>query len=481
MTARTRPLPGKLTMVLTKVLPFADATSEGLPLNQLLRLSLFQVSVGMATIMLMGTLNRVMIVELGVPALVVSLMIALPIVSAPFRALLGFRSDNHRSAIGWKRVPYLWFGTLWQFGGLSIMPACLLVLSGQQTYGPWWAGQVLAAIAFLMTGIGMHMTQTAGLSLAADRASDETRPRVVALLYVMFLVGSGISAIVVGSLLRDFTPIRLIQVVQGTAVATVVLNVIALWKQEKVRPMTAAERGEPRPRFVDAWADFVAGGLAGRLLLVVALGTMGFNMQDVLLEPYGGQVMGLSVSATTLLTASQAAGALLGFALAARWLARGIAPFRMGARGLVVGFAAFGCILLSHPAGSVFLIFLGTALIGLGGGLFSVSTLTTAMSLPVRGQAGRGLALGAWGAAQATAMGLAIIIGGVVRDGLNGLALSGGLGPRLTGIATGYDAVYLLEICLLGATLIAVRSLVRKLDFPSTAASPRIGLADFPT
>jgi BCD family chlorophyll transporter-like MFS transporter len=146
-----------------------------------------------------------------------------------------------------------------------------------------------------------------------------------------------------------------------------------------------------------------------------------------------------------------------------------------------VGFAAFACILLSHPAGSVFLIFLGTALIGLGGGLFSVSTLTTAMSLPVRGQAGRGLALGAWGAAQATAMGLAIIIGGVVRDGLNGLALSGALGPRLTGIATGYDAVYLLEICLLGATLVAVRSLVRKLDYPSTAASPRIGLADFPT
>ena len=82
----------------------------------------------MATVLLLGTLNRVMIVELGVPAMVVAAMIALPVLSAPFRALLGFRSDTHRSAIGWKRVPYIWFGSLWQFGGLAIMPFALIVL-----------------------------------------------------------------------------------------------------------------------------------------------------------------------------------------------------------------------------------------------------------------------------------------------------------------------------------------------------------------
>ncbi len=97
-------------------LPFADAASEGLPLGQLLRLSLFQVSVGMCSVLLLGTLNRVMIVELAVPATVVALMIALPVLSAPFRALMGHRSDNHRSALGWKRIPYLWFGSLWQMG-----------------------------------------------------------------------------------------------------------------------------------------------------------------------------------------------------------------------------------------------------------------------------------------------------------------------------------------------------------------------------
>ena len=195
----------------TRLLPFSDAASDDLPLGQLLRLALFQVSVGMAGVMLLGTLNRVMIVELSVPATLVAIMVALPVLIAPFRAFLGFKSDNYRSAIGWKRIPYLWFGTLWQFGGLAIMPACLLVLGGDVTHEVPFAGEVLAALAFIMTGLGMHMTQTAGLALAADRATDETRPRVVALLYVMFLIGIGLSAIVIGWLLRDFTPLLLIR------------------------------------------------------------------------------------------------------------------------------------------------------------------------------------------------------------------------------------------------------------------------------
>ena len=217
-------------------MPFADAASADLPIGQLWRLALFQVSVGMAQVLLLGTLNRVMIVELCVPAMVVALMISLPVLVAPFRALLGHRSDTYRSALGWKRVPYLWFGSLWQMGGLAVMPFALIVLSGDQYKGPAWAGEVLAALAFLMTGLGMHMIQTAGLALAADRATDDTRPRVVAMLYVMYLVGMGISALIVGFLLRNYEPLWLVQVVQGCGAATLILNVIAFWKQERVAP-----------------------------------------------------------------------------------------------------------------------------------------------------------------------------------------------------------------------------------------------------
>lgn len=466
-----------LKAISLRALPFADAASDQLPLGQLLRLSLFQVSVGMASVMLLGTLNRVMIVELSVPAMIVAVMIALPVLIAPFRALLGFRSDTYRSAIGWKRVPYLWFGSLWQMGGLAVMPFALLVLGGDPVHHVPFAGEVLAAMAFLMTGLGLHMTQTAGLALAADRATEETRPRVVALLYVMFLAGMGVSALLIGWLLRDFDELLLVRVVQGAALVGLLLNLIALWKQEQVRPMSKAERAAPRPQFKEAWSDLSDGTRIGRLLFVVFAGTMAFNMQDVLLEPYGGEILGLSVSATTLLTAMWAAGALAGFAFAGKRLGTGSSPYRLAATGCIAGLGAFSAVIFSAPMQSPGLFYIGASLIGFGGGLFAVATLTAAMTLPVENM--RGLALGAWGAAQATAAGLSIAIGGTVRDIVNTQALTGGWGEALMSPATGYSVVYHTEIALIFLTLIALGPLVAR-----SHASPRtdrIGLADFPT
>ncbi|MGV8954690.1 MAG: PucC family protein [Cypionkella sp.] len=463
-------------------MPFADAVSEGLTFLQLLRLSLFQVSVGMASVLLLGTLNRVMIVELSVPATVVAAMIALPVISAPFRALLGHKSDTHKSWIGWKRIPYLWFGSLWQMGGLAIMPFALIVLSGDQVHGPEWAGKALAGIAFLMTGVGMHMTQTAGLALASDRATDETRPRVVAFLYVMNLLGMAISAIILGLLLRDFDEIKLVRVVQGCGVVTILLNLTALWKQEKVRPMSKEEMEAPRPIFHEGWRDLLAGGTAGRLLLVVMMGTMGFQMQDVLLEPYGAEILGLSVGATTWLTACNAMGALVGFLLAGRGLSQGHDMFRMSGRGLLVGVVAFLMVTFAAPMHSIVLFFVGAWCIGLGAGLFAVSTLTAAMALPEQGYAGRGLVLGAWGAAQATAAGLSIAIGGGLRDMMGAYAMQGHLGQIFATKTFGYAFVYQIEIVVLFATLIALAPLVRVSLFTAKtkADTARMGLVDFP-
>ncbi|WP_299658024.1 PucC family protein [uncultured Tateyamaria sp.] len=465
-----------------KALPFADAASEDLPMGQLLRLSLFQVSVGMASVMLLGTLNRVMIVELSVPAMIVAVMIALPVLSAPFRALLGFRSDTYRSAIGWKRIPYIWFGALWQFGGLAIMPFALLVLGGDTVHDIPFAGEVLAGLAFLMTGLGIHMTQTAGLALASDRATDETRPRVVAMLYVMFLVGMGISALIIGGILSNYSSLTLIRVVQGSAVVGAVLTFIALWKQESVTPMSRAEREAPRPLFRDAWNDYAAGGKAGRLLACVFVGTMAFNMQDVLLEPYGGEILGLSVSATTILTALWAAGALTGFIWAGRRLAKGSNSYRLAGGGILAGIWAFSLVIFAAPMQANVLFYAGATLIGFGGGLFAVSTLTAAMAMPAKGVAGRGLALGAWGAAQATAAGVAIALGGTLRDWIGGIAMTGAWGDGLASPATGYSFVYHTEIGLLFVTLIILGPLVRT-PGPLTERKDvtPLGLADFPT
>ena len=188
------------TQVAERFLPFADAATPELPLGRILRLSLFQVSVGMAMVLLTGTLNRVMIIELGASASVVAAMVSLPLLFAPLRALIGFRSDHHQSILGWKRVPYIWLGTLMQFGGLAVLPFALLVMSGEG-HGSAVIGEIGAAFAFLLVGAGLHGTQTAGLALATDLAGEEQRPRVIALLYVMLLAGMMVSALVIGRLL----------------------------------------------------------------------------------------------------------------------------------------------------------------------------------------------------------------------------------------------------------------------------------------
>jgi len=442
-----------------RFLPFADAASPDLPLSRLLRLSLFQVSVGMALVLLIGTLNRVMIVELGVSASLVAVMVSLPLVFAPFRALIGFKSDTHRSELGWRRVPYIWMGTLVQFGGLAIMPFALLVLSGagNAAEAPAWIGQVAAAFAFLLVGAGIHITQTVGLALATDLSDPESQPKVVGLMYVMLLVGMILSAILFGVVLRDFSPGRLIQVIQCSAVITLILNSTALWKQE------ARDRSRRliinQPSFKESWNTFCQGDHSIRRLLAIGLGTMAFAMEDVLLEPYGGEILQLSVSATTVLTATLALGGLFGFSLASNVLSRGFNPFLMAKRGALVGIPAFIAVIAAAPIQSPLLFSAGVFLIGFGGGLFSHGTLTATMNLAPPNQ--RGLALGAWGAVQATGAGLAVALGGIIRDLINALAVRRMLGESLAGPATGYISVYLIEIILLVVTVLAMLPLIK--------------------
>lgn len=456
----------------TRFLPFADAASETLPLARLLRLSVFQISVGMAAVLLTGTLNRVMILELGVPSALVAVMVALPFLFAPARALVGYKSDTHRSLLGWRRVPYIWFGSLLQFGGLAIMPFALLLLQSQTT-GPNWAGPVAAALAFLMTGAGIHTVQTAGLALATDIAPEDSRPRVVALVHVMLLVGMLISALVFSVLLDNFSAQRLIQVVQGAAVLTLILNLIALWKQEARQP-TLTNPARTVPSFAKSWAAFKGERDSTRLLIAVALGTIGFSMQDVLLEPYGGEILNLSVAQTTLLTAWFAAGTLAGFAFAGKVLAWGLNPNRLSAIGMLIGVVAFCCVIFAAPLSSANMFRTGAFLIGTGGGIFTVGTLIACMNLADK--SGSGLALGAWGAVQASAMGIGLAIGGIIRDSIGALEGSG-LGPAFADPALGYSIVYHLDIAFLFASLIAIGPLVRFMQHDTSNPDTQIGLA----
>ena len=435
----------KLTSVGPKYLPFADVATEDVPLSRLLRLSLFQVTVGAALVLLVGTLNRVMSVELAVPATLVAGMLALPLLFAPFRTLIGHRSDQHKSALGLRRVPYIWKGTMYQFGGFAIMPFALLVLSGygEAVDAPRWIGLTSAALAFLLVGAGLHIVQTAGLALATDLVREEDQPKVVGLMYVMLLLGMVASALIYGQLLETYTPGRLIQVIQGTAVLTIVLNLLALWKQE-ARDRNRAQQMivQDTVPFREAWAALIAQPGMVRLMVLIGLGTFGFGMADVLLEPYGGQALGFSVAETTRLTALFATGTLIGFAIASRVLSGSADAISVGRGGALSGGPGVLAIILASFGGGSLAFLAGVLATGVGAGLFGHATLTATIRAAPENRIG--LALGTWGAVQATCAGIGVALAGITRDIIVQMPALGGLSAHAP-----YNYVFGIEILFL--------------------------------
>jgi BCD family chlorophyll transporter-like MFS transporter len=475
--AANRKLIGLWQRLGARFMPFADAATEDMPLSRLLRLALFQVSAGCVMVLLNGTLNRVLIVELNVPVELVSAVIAIPVLAAPLRLIFGYRSDTYKSVLGWRRVPYVWLGSLLQFGGLAIMPFALLLLQSQ-TVGPEWAGAVGACLAFILTGFGMHMSQTAGLALASDLVPPENRPRVVALLYVMLLVGMIGASAFYSVALVDFSAKQLIQVIQGTALFTIVINVAAIWKQEARNPQaTASDRD--LTGFFEALDAYRSDPGTVRLLLAVAIGSAAFSMQDILLEPYGGEILGMSVGRTTLLTGLWAVGTMAGFAWAAHSLQKGAPVYRIAARGLLIGILAFSAIILAEPLGLHGLFYAGAGGVGLGAGLFAVGTMLAAMAISEKSDSG--IVVGAWGAVQATAIGCSLLAAGVIKNMVNMLALNGALGEAMATKASGYLVVYGVEILLLFVCLAVIGPLTgRRYQRADHDSDMRFGLAELP-
>tara|TARA_Y100000589_G_scaffold285599_1_gene285205 strand:+ start:912 stop:2357 length:1446 start_codon:yes stop_codon:yes gene_type:complete len=459
------------------LLPFSDVASKKNSLQKLIQLSFFQISVGIVFVLLVGTLNRVMIVELGVSSSLVAIMVAIPLVFAPFRALIGFRSDTHKSAIGWRRIPYLWIGSLLLFGGLATMPFALILLSGD-THWPRFFAVIATAFSFLLVGSGAQIVQTAGLALATDVVDEPLRPRVVALMYSMLLLGMIVSGAILSSLLEPFSQIKLIQVIQGVAVLTFVLNMLALWKQE-TRDPNKTKKSQNHPTFTMVWNEFTSDQKVRRFFLALAIGTIAFSMQDVILEPYGGEILNMSVGETTLLTTFSSSGAFLAFGVAAWILNKSINPNRLAAFGALVGIIGFSFIVFSEPTQLISLFLVGVFIIGFGGGLFSISCLTAAMHIQSGGFSG--LVLGTWGAIQALSMGAGIALGGLLRD-LTEFILTFStvkhsvLSPNLAG----YLGVYHLEIFLLFLVLVVIGPLVGKPRGFSTPNVKKFGLARFP-
>jgi BCD family chlorophyll transporter-like MFS transporter len=186
---------------------------------------------------------------------------------------------------------------------------------------------------------------------------------------------------------------------------------------------------------------------------------MAFGMADILLEPFGGHVLNLSVAATTKLTALFAGGGLIGFGLASYVIGHGREPYVIARQGAFIGLPAFACVMLAAPLQMTGLFVLGNFLIGFGGALFAHGTLTASMHRAPVSQIG--LALGAWGAVQATAAGLGVALSGTLRDVASAVTRAA---YGIEEAASGYLTVYTLEVILLFVTIAAIYPLLRRRD-----------------
>lgn len=408
---------------------------------RLLRLSLFQFGLGFSVVVFTGTLNRVLIAEEGIPATVVGWLLSLSLFVAPIRVLLGARSDGQRKSFGYRRLPYVWYGSMMVFAGLSAAPFSLLFWSKSSQIGagttPFWIGLVFSTFIFLVYAIGVHIAQTGYLALVTDVIPRNDRHNAVAFLWIALIVGQIVSSLVIGWYLQDYRPYKLIQVMQTSSLVFVVLAVTAIWKQDRAQTLDGdAETELSKVRAV------LANSRNRLFFLIIFVGTFAITGQDVLLEPYGAQVLNMSVTQTTQLTALLGLGMLSAMLIASRVHRRFSTPLMLAMIGCVIGAAGMLLIISTSSTRSVPTFAAGTFTVGLASGLFLISTLSIVMGLAEVKTAG--LYVGLWGLVQTTAVGIGTLIGGLTRDAAVRAS---------SNIVFGYTAFYGIELVLLIVTL----------------------------
>lgn len=411
---------------------------------RLLRLGLFQFGMGVSLAPLTGTLNRVLISELGIPAVAVGFLIAIHYFVSPARALIGFESDRARAAGRW-RTPFLVLGAMLTYGGLATAPFSLILLSGDGAL-TFPIAMLICTLIFLAYGIGVNIVETIYLATVSDITPARERGQVLGVLWIMLVLGTIVSSIVMGQLLVNYSHLLLIQVMQGSAVLFIALAFIAMFGQERLKANGELEDvAEPirvRETLGQSLRLLAAQAPLRNLFIVLFIATLGFATHDVLLEPYGAQVLGMSVTATTRLTALWGGGMLGGILGAALLLWRRRSPVLLISAGCLLGVAGFLAVTLASESLRVGLFHSGVALIGAGRGAFIVGALALVMGLVDRNHAG--LFIGLWGITQALAQGISTIGGGLGRDVVQ----------HLTGnVALGYTAVYAVSLTLLALTV----------------------------
>jgi MFS transporter, BCD family, chlorophyll transporter len=373
------------------------------------RLGLVQAAIGAAVMISTSLLNRVMMVELALAASIPAGLVAWHYAVQLSRPLWGHGSDRGR-----RRTPWIVGGMgVLAIGTLMAVDAAVLIGGGSV------AGHVLAIVAYALIGSGVGAAGTSLLALLAAGVAPERRAGAAALTWIMMVAGIAVSAGLVGSLIEPFSFARL-ALVTGAAVLTILL--IALGAVHGVEKRVPAQPLSATDSFPDALRSIARDAAARRFTLFVFLSMLAYSMQDLILEPFGGFIFGLSPGATTQLSGVHHGGILAGMIVTGvlgsafadrraasldRWIIAGCALSALALAGLMRGAA--------DPSGWPLL--LNLIVLGLGNGIFAAAAVGTMLMLASAGGDGRsGARMGVWGAAQAIAFGLGGLSGAVIVD-----------------------------------------------------------------
>lgn len=426
---------------------------------QVLRLAGFPLGLGLTLVLVSGTLNRVLIVELDMPASLVGVLYALTLLVAPARMWLGYVSDGY-PIWGKRREPYILLGAI--VAGIAILAAVLIATNSRA------AGIVIAAAlvpAFLAYALGSTLASNTFEALVADTFSGDQRPRAVTGFKIAMFAGIMGGALVLGRLLDPFDTGRFVTVVAGAMAAFVALAVVAVTRQEPAHPaIDRASRQATAAGFMPVLrAEVWSNPHARRFFVLVVLSVLGTLAQDVLLEPYGALVLDMSVAQTTRLTAIWGSGTILAMLAAGGWLIRRYGHLRMLRVGLALNMGVFGGILATGAAGQVPLFLALVFALGIGTGLSMAGLLTAVIEFTTFTRAG--LLMGVWGMAAEFGQALGGVLGGVVVDVMGGLT-----GDALVA----YGAVFLTEAILLGVAYRLSLTLPAQPAPPADARTPSL-------
>ena len=423
----------------------ARTTSEaGMSWWQLTRLGFVQAAIGAVVVLLTTTINRVIVVELGLPALIPGLLVALHFaVQLYLRPRLGHDSDGHG-----RRTPWILGGmVVCALGGLGVA-ASIPVMATHTVLGV-----VLAALASMLLGAGVSASGTPLLALMSERAKPSQRAGAAAITWILMIVGIIITAATSGALLDPFSFARLIAIAGGIGAVGLVVSWLATLGVERgprpVMPESAPTEatGSFLAAFRTVWQEPAARLFSGFIFLAM----FAYSAQDLILEPFAGIAFGMTPGESTKLSGAHHGGVLAGMVLAALIATRTGQLRHWAAAGCAASAVAYLALVASPALATPATFTLIVVLLGLSNGVFAIGAIGSMMALTGDKTDGRaGLRLGVFGAAQA----LAYAVG----------TLSGAAGVDLARAVfdspvRGYLAVFAVQALLFGGSAwLALRS-----------------------